>query len=451
MYQDEGPPQGGRLARFTRGVIRYRKRVLIAGAALAALTGVGARHLGLSTDYRTFFSEDNPDLVAYQELEDIYSRNDNVLFVVRPESGDVFTARTLEAVRNLTEDAWQIPHSTRVDALSNFQHTWADGDELIVEDLVPSGEITPELTERVRSVAMSEPLLLGRLVAKDGRSAGVNVRISLPGESTEELPATVEAVRSLEREYRERYPELEIESTGVALLNMAFADAPTKDAPLVMPAMFAALLLAVMAMLRTTGGTVGTLVVILLSTLTAVGVAGHLGVFLDPVSAAAPVIILTMAVADSVHIILSYFQARRAGMEKEDAIVEAMVVNGQPVFLTSIWQPDRVRGGSSLALFHDGPAGGARHEQRPGAFAGQARGDAARRGVSLADRHVAFQADPRRIDCRSGEPRGARAHTRDQRPVLRVLRSLPPDPWRNGVRHGAPHRALRHQLLAGVR
>ncbi|MGI9627747.1 MAG: efflux RND transporter permease subunit [Longimicrobiales bacterium] len=336
MYQDESSPQEGLVARFTRGVIRHRRMVLLAGVAMTALAGVGARHLGLSTDYRTFFSEDNPDLVAYQDLEDIYSQNDNVLFVVRPNHGDVFTEQTLEALRDLTEDAWQIPHSTRVDAISNFQHTWADGDELIVEDLVPTGEITPAVAERARRVAMNEPLLLGRLVAKSGLSAGVNVRIALPGVSTDELPATVEAVRGLEREYRERYPELDIQSTGVVLLNMAFAEAPTKDAPLVMPAMFVALLLAVVVMLRSTGGTVGTFIVILLSTLTAVGVAGHLGIFLDPVSAAAPVVILTMAVADSVHIILSYFHQRRTGLEKDDAIVEAMVINAQPVFLTSL-------------------------------------------------------------------------------------------------------------------
>jgi predicted RND superfamily exporter protein len=335
MFHDE-TPQEGLLARFSRWVIRYRKSVLMAGVGLAALAGVGARHLGLSTDYRTFFSEDNPDLVAYEELEDIYSRNDNVLFVVRPKSGDVFTERTLEAIRDLAEDAWQIPSSTRVDALTNFQHTWAAGDELIVEDLVDTGEITREMAERARSVAMNEPLLVGRLVSKDGLSAGVNVRISLPGEVRSELPATVDAVRRLEQEYRDRYPGLEIQSTGVALLNMAFADAPTKDAPLVMPAMFVALLITVVVMLRSPGGTVGTLVVILLSTLTAVGVAGHLGVFLDPTSAAAPVIILTMAVADSVHIILSYFQLRRDGMEKDDAIVGAMGLNAQPVFLTSI-------------------------------------------------------------------------------------------------------------------
>jgi predicted RND superfamily exporter protein len=336
MSEVDHSPREGRVARFTRWVIRWRRSVLTAGVAVAVVAGAGARHLGLSTDYRTFFSDDNPDLVAYENVEDVYSKNDNVLFVVKPESGDVFTPRTLEAVRWLTEESWQIPNSTRVDALSNFQHTWADGDELIVEDLVGSGEITGGVADRARSVALSEPLLMGRLVSPDGASTGVNVRISLPGESTDELPATVERVREIEREFRDRYPNIEIQSTGVALLNMAFAEAPMKDAPLVMPAMFLALLIAVIAMLRSSGGVVGTLVVIGLSTVTALGVAGYLGVFLDPTSAAAPTIILTLAVADSVHIILSYLQFRREGIEQREAIVQAMDVNAQPVFLTTL-------------------------------------------------------------------------------------------------------------------
>jgi predicted RND superfamily exporter protein len=336
MKHDEKTPGDRAVARFTRWVIRHRRSVLGAAILVAVAAGSGARHLGLSTDYRTFFSEDNPDLLAYEGVEDIYSRNDNVLFVLKPRTGDVFTERTLEAIRSLTDDAWQIANSTRVDAITNFQHTWADGDELIVEDLVGPGDITAEVVDRARSVALNEPLLVGRLVAVDGAAAGVNVRIALPGESKDELPATAAHVRELEREYRERYPDLEIQTTGVAMLNMAFADAPLNDARLVMPAMFGALLLAVVAMLKSVGGTVGTLVVILLSTVTAVGVAGHLGVFFDPVSASAPTIILTLAVADSVHIIVSYLHRRRKGIEQDEAIVDAMAVNAQPVFLTTI-------------------------------------------------------------------------------------------------------------------
>ena len=136
--------------------------------------------LGLATDYRVFFSPDNPDLAAYEAVENIYTKNDNVQFVLRPESGDVFTPRVLEAIRSLTEEAWQIPYSTRVDGITNHQHTWADGDELIVEDLVGPGAITEDVVARARAAALTEPLLTGRLISKDARTAGINVRISLP-------------------------------------------------------------------------------------------------------------------------------------------------------------------------------------------------------------------------------------------------------------------------------
>jgi predicted RND superfamily exporter protein len=326
-----------RIGAYTRWVIRHRWWVLAAAMAVAVAAGAGARNLGLSTDYRTFFSEDNPDLLAYERVEDVYTKNDNVLFVIKTRDGsEVFTPRTLEAVRELTEDAWQIPHSTRVDGITNFQHTWAEGDNLIVEDLLPAGDVSPDAAARVRAVSLAEPLLAGRLIARDGKATGINVRINLPGESQDELPATAAHVRQLERDYAERYPELEIKTTGVAMLNMAFAEAPMKDLPVVMPLMFGAFLLAIIAVLRSTGGTIGTLVVIMLSTITAVGVAGHLGVFLDPTSASAPTIILTLAVADSIHILITFRQRRRDGRSVRDALVEAMQLNAQPVFLTSV-------------------------------------------------------------------------------------------------------------------
>ncbi len=329
-------PEEGRASRYARWVIRRRWWVLASAFVLTAAAGLGIRNLGLSTDYRTYFSADNPDLVAYEAIENIYTRNDNVLFIIKPRSGDVFTARTLEAVRSLTEDAWQIPNSTRVDAITNFQHTWADGDNLVVEDLLAPGDITQAGIDRVRDVSLSEPLLAGRMIARDGNATGVNVRINLPGESQGELPETVAYVRSLEAEYSERYPELEIKTSGMTMLNISFAEAPINDLPVVMPLMFAAFLITIVAVLRSVGGTTATLAVIGLSTVTAIGIAGHLGTFLDPTSASAPTIILTLAVADSIHILVTFLQQRRNGLLNHDAIVAAMDVNAQPVFLTSI-------------------------------------------------------------------------------------------------------------------
>jgi predicted RND superfamily exporter protein len=309
---------------------------LAASLVLTAAAAIGARQLTLASDYRVFFSPDNPDLLAFDALEDIYTKNDNILFTIRPRDGEVFTEPTLEAVRAITEDAWQIPYSTRVDAITNFQHTWAKGDELVVEDLVPQGAITPDVVERARKVSLLEPMLAGKVISHDGGTTGVNVRVALPGESSEELRAAVSYARELEARYRVEYPELEIHTAGLSMLNAAFAESPERDLPFVMPLMFGALTVAVIFFLRSGSGAAATLLVIGSSVAVAVGLAGHLRLQFDPVSASAPTIILTLAVADSVHILVSFLQALRKGKTRHDALVEAMDVNAQPVFLTSI-------------------------------------------------------------------------------------------------------------------
>jgi len=323
-------------SRWVRAMTRHRWLVLALALLTAGVAASGAPSLGLATDYRAFFSPDNPDLAAYEEVEDTYTKNDNVLFVIRPEVGDVFEARLLGLIRDLTEDAWQIPNSTRVDGITNFQHTWADGDELTVEDLVPPGEITDEVAERARRIATTEPLLAGRLVSDDAGTTGINVRISLPGESKSELPATVSYVRDLIDTYRQRYPDVEIHASGIAMMNWAFAEAPMRDMPFVMPLMFAAFFLAMVGFLRSATAVAATTAVLALSTAATMGIAGHLGILLDPVSSAAPTIILTLAVADSIHILVTWLHSVRIGADKREAIIEAVRINARPVFLTSI-------------------------------------------------------------------------------------------------------------------
>ncbi|MEN8214052.1 MAG: MMPL family transporter, partial [Pseudomonadota bacterium] len=88
--------------------------------------------------------------------------------------------------------------------------------------------------------------------------------------------------------------------------------------------------------LRGFGGTVGTLLVTIFSILGAMGLAGWLGIALSPPVMSAPVIILTLGVADCVHILTNWMQGVRHGANRQDAMVESLRINLMPVFLTSI-------------------------------------------------------------------------------------------------------------------
>jgi uncharacterized protein len=66
------------------------------------------------------------------------------------------------------------------------------------------------------------------------------------------------------------------------------------------------------------------------------GVAGWLGFYLSGPSSSAPTMILTLAVADCIHILSSMFYEMRQGVDKRSAIATSLHLNLQPIFLTSI-------------------------------------------------------------------------------------------------------------------
>ena len=108
-------------------ILRFPKMVLGVGVILVLIASAGMAKLTNNPDNRVFFGKDNPHLQALEALEDTYTKTDNVFIALAPVSGSLADPKVLTAVRELTEAAWKIPYSSRVDSLSNFQHTLADG------------------------------------------------------------------------------------------------------------------------------------------------------------------------------------------------------------------------------------------------------------------------------------------------------------------------------------
>ena len=82
---------------------------------------MGAARLGFIEEYRVYFRPDNPQLVAFEAVENVYTKSDSLLFVIEPPTSEAFTAETLAIVEQLTDEAWRIPFAIRVDSVTNFQ------------------------------------------------------------------------------------------------------------------------------------------------------------------------------------------------------------------------------------------------------------------------------------------------------------------------------------------
>src|SRR5688572_25337276 len=144
-------------------VVRHPWRVIVVSLLSVIALSFGMKNLTFSTDFRVFFGPGNPQLKAFDELQDVYGHSDSSFIVVEAKSGNIFEPQTLEAIRELTAEAWKLPYSVRVDSLTNYPYTEAAGDDLKVEMLLAEGrEITPERIAKIREVALHDPMQIGR-------------------------------------------------------------------------------------------------------------------------------------------------------------------------------------------------------------------------------------------------------------------------------------------------
>src|SRR5210317_1419159 len=94
---------------WARITIRHPYWIIALSILCVAMLGYGARYATISSDYRYFFGEDNPQRTAFENLQNVYSKDDSVLITITPNDGQVFKQHTLEGLRYLTEQAWLLP------------------------------------------------------------------------------------------------------------------------------------------------------------------------------------------------------------------------------------------------------------------------------------------------------------------------------------------------------
>ena len=318
-------------------VLKYPWWVLLGNLLLVALMSAGLSKLYFRGDYRIFFSDDNPQLIAFEQMQDEFNKSDNMILAIASKDGSVFTAATLTLLKQLTDEAWQTPHSIRVDSITNFQHTEADNDDLIVEDLLlDSAALNDGKIAKIRQVALNEPTLVHRLISPNASVTAINITVQLPEvDKNKEVFDVYNFVQQLKQNAAAAHPELEFYLGGVIALNQAFASEAEHDARTLVPLMFGIIILLLAILLRSVFGALATVLIIIFTITSTLGLAGWSGIFLSTATVNVPTFVMTLAVADCVHVIASMQFALNRGDSKADAIRYSMQRNIMPVFITS--------------------------------------------------------------------------------------------------------------------
>ena len=77
-------PTPSLLDRYVAATVRFRWPVVALTVLLMLAVTAGARFITVTSDYLVLFRDDNPQLLAFQALENTYSATDRALIAVAP-------------------------------------------------------------------------------------------------------------------------------------------------------------------------------------------------------------------------------------------------------------------------------------------------------------------------------------------------------------------------------
>ncbi len=330
------------LDRFYDTLLKYRWRVVLLLLLLMVLPLSGMRLLQFSMDYHVFFGGNDHHLDEFVKQQKIYSQNESVLIAIEPNTNDIFDYKLIKVIQQYTDEAWLLSAVTRVDSLSNFQDITAKGDELITRELVEKDlELSESRLNYIKSVALSDPNLHNRLVSNDGKYTAIALTFLLPDGNgkNEQIIDIVNKVRELASRLEAEGEVRRVYLSGTVMVNNAFYEVSKHDLITLIPVMFLVIIIFMSALIKSLGTTMLVFTKVGFAVGISFGIGSMLGIKLTPPAAAAAPIIMMLSIADSVHLLITYYKYCNHGsdyIERVSAIKKSLQSNFVPITLTSV-------------------------------------------------------------------------------------------------------------------
>jgi len=305
------------------------------------ISGFGMSKLWVSYDALVFFSDSDPVVEDYHAINDRYGIIENISLLVTPKSGNVFDHEALTAIAEITEESHSIPYSDRVSSLTNYQYIYNKNGVLIVESML-EGFAEKSLSElkEIRARYLEDNILVDTLLSEKGHVSIISTSLIMPDNNQADDSAAIievfDAISKMEEKYSKRYPNIEFRKLGTVTAEHVMAEVVERDMGLLVPCSMLLIAILISVFLQSFYAVGLTMTIVGCSTIIAMGVKGFFSGVVSPMTSFVPTIILTIAVADCLHLLTTFQKRMNLGESKTDALKESLRLNCKAISLTSI-------------------------------------------------------------------------------------------------------------------
>lgn len=381
-------------------MVRYRTLVcllLLAGTLLSAYSIVTRTSLDMSID--SFLDQSDPAIEALNSFRTQFGSDDSVFLVYEARDGDVFSAASLRAVRELTDnlrnwrdldandysaDLNELDQIRRVQSVTTLRVQRVEGDTLRSDSLVPDPiPDDPATLTAIRAEAMAEEDFKLAFYSADARFGALMIQTTFGatpvagfqpavnaddvtlGDFFSDFDSTDSGDGSFDLYYDESATVQDIPFQTVdmieyqrfyAALSQVFADVddtlefyPVGNPPLMawvyeVLQQFAWLAMGMVAifvfllrtLFRSFSAVVWSILTIALSLIWTWGITVAFGVTLSTMISLTVLLVFAVGIADCVHVMSAYFVYRQQGREHDEALTGAYGKTGLAIMVTTI-------------------------------------------------------------------------------------------------------------------
>jgi len=347
------------------------------------IAGIPSIKSQLSFEY--FFAEDDPVMLAYNEMRHTFGSDEIIYIMYRAKDGDILSAQSLQALNDLQKDIENaiydktdsISHLTEVRTLLNADYLKSKGDTLLSSDFIgkrlPQNEIE---REKVRKKALAENNTYeGVYISSDSKYGGIIIRTDF---NTEVITNNEDSVGESSLEDEDEFSDDEEVLTGISIETAKFKKTPMSEYKIavdkvnrilnqtkytelfeykkvgkpvqmawamqtmgeemrtVMTGASIIISLALLVLFRSLSAILWPLLIVVLSLVYTLGFMGWAGIFVTTFTQIVIFLILAVGVADAIHILSGYIYFREQGESHEKALQQVYRKSGVAIFFTTL-------------------------------------------------------------------------------------------------------------------
>jgi len=322
--------------RFFEHVTQWPKTIILLGLLLIIATGSFIPTLQKDTRSNAFMPPDHPALLYRDKVEEIFGLKDPmVIAVVNEGKHGIFNPASLQLVEWLSLEIETIDNIDldRITSIATENNIIGTEDGMLVEPFFDEAPDNQKAADAIRAAVMNFPLFVGSIAARDGSATLIIAELEDQAQAQNTYQALLELV---ERAPKTGNDKVHVAGEGAVSGYMgAYIDA---DAKRLNPIAGLVITLVLFLAFRTLRGMLLPNLVVIGTVASALGLMAAFGVPFFVITNALTVVLIGIAVADSIHILSQYYEemAQHPEASSRQLSIQSMVKMWRPITLTTL-------------------------------------------------------------------------------------------------------------------